>query len=195
MYFCLGVNKVLLVLVPSCGSGRPYGNFDNRPGASFKLNHDHVVAMKQCSPVDRPSTNMKISFAGRSAVAGKSENKTQRRIDTFTFFIPSAITVKEETGGWLTATPEQTPTTRKQEETNTDPQLNHKLPTEHDEPNSQPRLAHFGLEVSAHQVSGMEIIITAHRLSTLELKTTLPFPRGWSRKPTSAHPGTCKTRR
>ena len=100
---------------PSCGSGMPYGKFDNRPGASCKLNHDHVVAVKQCSPVDRPSTNSKISFAGRSAVAGKSEKKTQRRIDSFTFFIPSAITVKEETGDWFTATPEQIPTTRKQE--------------------------------------------------------------------------------
>ena len=83
--------------------------------------------------------------------------------------------MKEETGGWLTATPEQIPTTRKQEETNIDPQLNHILPTEHE------------LEVSAHQVSGMEIIITAHRLITLELKTTLPFPRGWSRKDQRVH--------
>ena len=36
--------------------------------------------MKQCSAVDSPSTSRKISFAGRSAVAGKSEKETQRRI-------------------------------------------------------------------------------------------------------------------
>ena len=29
-------------------------------------------------------------------------------------------------------------------------------------------------------VTGMEIILTSHRLSTFEMKTTLPFPRGWS---------------
>ena len=30
-------------------------------------------------------------------------------------------------------------------------------------------------------VTGMAIILTSHRFSTFELKTTLPFPRGWSR--------------
>ena len=62
------------------------GHFDNRPGASLESNH--VVAMKQCSHVDSPSTSRKISFAGRLAVAGKSEKKTQRRIDSFRFTLP-----------------------------------------------------------------------------------------------------------
>ena len=84
-------------------------------GALFERNH--VVAMKQCSPVDSPSTGKKISFAGRSAVAGKSEKKTQRRIDSSRFFIPPPMTVKEETSDGLTSTTEQTPTTRQQEET------------------------------------------------------------------------------
>ena len=39
-----------------------------------------------------------MSFAGSSAVAGKSEMKTQRRIDSFRFFIPAPMTVEEETG-------------------------------------------------------------------------------------------------
>ena len=73
--------------------------------------------MKQCSPVDSPSTGKKISFAGRSAVAGKSEKKTQRRIYSSRFFIPPPMTVKEETSDGLTSTTEQTPTTRLQEET------------------------------------------------------------------------------
>ena len=47
------------------------GHFDKRPGASFESNH--IVAMKQCGPVVILSTTRKISFAGRSAVAGKSE--------------------------------------------------------------------------------------------------------------------------
>ena len=50
------------------------GNFDNRTGASFEPNH--VVTMEQCSPVDSQLTSRNISFAGRSAVAGKSEKKT-----------------------------------------------------------------------------------------------------------------------
>ena len=49
--------------------------FDNRPGDLFEPNH--VMAMKQCSHVDSQSTSRKISFAGRFAVAGKSEKKTQ----------------------------------------------------------------------------------------------------------------------
>ncbi len=61
------------------------------------------------------------------------------------------MTVKEETTDGLTATTEQTSTTRQQEETNVEPQLNHIPETEHKEPNSQPRLADFGLGVSAHQ--------------------------------------------
>ena len=56
------------------------GHLDNRSGASFEPNH--VVAMKQCSLVDR------------SAVAEKSEKKTQRRIDSFMFFLPPRMTVK-----------------------------------------------------------------------------------------------------
>ena len=45
---------------------------------------------------------------------------------------------------------QQQSTTRQQEETNVEPQLNHKPQTEHEEPNSQPRLADFGLGISAH---------------------------------------------
>ena len=52
-----------------------------RPGVLFEPNHS--VSMKQSSPLDSPSTSRKISFAGRSAVAGKSEKKTQQRIDSF----------------------------------------------------------------------------------------------------------------
>ena len=120
-----------------------YGNFDNRPGAVFEPNH--FVAMKQCSPVNSPTNSRKGSFAGSPAVVGKSKKKTQRRIDSFRFFIPRPMTVKEETGDGRTETTEQTPTTRQQEETHSEPQLNHRPPTEHEEPNSQPRLADFGL--------------------------------------------------
>ena len=65
------------------------GHFDNRPGASLESNR--VVAMKQCSHVDSPSTSRKISFAGRVAVAGKSEKKTQRRIDSFRSTLPQPM--------------------------------------------------------------------------------------------------------
>ena len=75
------------------------------------------MAMKQCSAVDSPSTSRNISFAGRSAVAGKSEKETQRRIDSFVFFLPPPMTVKEETSDGLTATTEEIPTTRQPEET------------------------------------------------------------------------------
>ena len=68
---------------------------DTRPGLLFEPNH--YVSMKQSSPLDSPSTSREISFAGRSAVAGKSEKKTQRRIDSFRFFIPPPMTAKEET--------------------------------------------------------------------------------------------------
>ena len=78
------------------------GHFDNRPGASFESNH--VVSMKQCSHVDSPSTSRKISFAGRFAVAGKSEKKTQRRIDSFRFTLPPPMPVNEETSDGLAAT-------------------------------------------------------------------------------------------
>ena len=46
------------------------------------------------------------------------------RIDSFRFFIPAPMTVKEETGDGLTETTEQTPTKRQQKETNIEPQLN-----------------------------------------------------------------------
>ena len=106
-----------------------FANFDNRPGASFESNH--AVAMKQCSHVDSPSTSRKISFAWRSAFAGKSEKNTQRRIDSFRFTLPPPMTVKEDTSDGLTATTEKTPTTRQQDETHVEPQLNHRPPTEH----------------------------------------------------------------
>ena len=93
-----------------------YGHFENRPGDLFDPNH--LMVMKECSHVDSPSTGRKISFAGGSAVAGMSEKKTQRRIDSFRFFKPPPNTVKEETGDGLTETTEQTPTTRQQKETN-----------------------------------------------------------------------------
>ena len=126
-----------------------YGNFDNRVGASFEPNR--FVGTKQCIPIDSPSASRKMSFGGRSAVAGKSEKKTQRRIDSFRFFLPPPMTMEEETGGGLTSITEQTPTKRQQEETNIEPQVNHRPPTEHEEPNSQPRLVDIGLGVSAHQ--------------------------------------------
>ena len=126
-----------------------YGHFDNRPGYLFDPNH--LMAMKECSHVDSPSTNKKISFAGSSAVAGKLEQKTQRRIDSFSFFIPPPMTVKEETTDGLTETTEQTPTTRQQKETDIEPQLSRRPPTGIEERNPQPRLADFGLGVSAHQ--------------------------------------------
>ncbi len=120
-----------------------YGNVDSRQGAVFELNH--FVAIKQCSPVGSPSP-------ARQDVGGKSKTKAQRRIDSFRFFIPPPMTMKEETSDRLTATTEQTPTTRQQEETNVEVQLNHKPPTQREEPNSQPRMTDFGLGVSsAHQ--------------------------------------------
>ena len=73
-------------------------------GASFEPNH--VVATQQCSPVDNPSTSRKMSFAGRFAVAGTSEKKTQPRIDFFRFLLPPAMAVNEETSDGLTATTE-----------------------------------------------------------------------------------------
>ena len=78
-------------------------NFDNKPGVSFEPNN--VVATKLCSPVDNPSTSWNISF-GRFAIAGTSKKKTQRRIDSFRFLLPPAITVKEETSDGLAATTE-----------------------------------------------------------------------------------------
>ena len=80
------------------------GHFDNRPGASLESNR--VVAMKQCSHVESPSTNRKISFAGRLAVAGRSEKKTQRRTDSFGFTLPPSMSVNEETSYGLAATTE-----------------------------------------------------------------------------------------
>ena len=97
------------------------GHFGNRPGASFEPNH--VVAMKQCSPVDSPSTSRKISFSGSHVVAGNSEKKTHGRIESFRFFKPPPITVKEETSEGITATTEQTSTTRQQLETIIEPRL------------------------------------------------------------------------
>ena len=55
------------------------------------------MATKECSHVDSPSTSKKVSFAGSSAVAGKSEMKTQRLIDSFRFFILAPMTVEAET--------------------------------------------------------------------------------------------------
>ena len=124
--------------------------FDIRPGLLFEPNH--YVSMKQSSPLDSPSTSREISFAGRSAVAGKSEKKTQRRIDSFRFFIPPPMTAKEETRVGLTRTTEQISTSRQQEETNVEVELNHIPQTKHTEPNSQPRLTGFGLWLlTAHQ--------------------------------------------
>ena len=91
-----------------------YGNVDSRQGAVFELNH--FVARKQCSPVGSPSP-------ARQDVGGKSKTKAQRRIDSFRCFIPPPMTTKEETSDRLTATTEQTPTTRQQEETNVEVQL------------------------------------------------------------------------
>ena len=70
--------------------------FVNRPGASSEPNHSccGYEAKQSC----RQSVNQQeILFAGRSAVAGKSEKKTQRRIDSFCFrfFLPPPMTVKE----------------------------------------------------------------------------------------------------
>ena len=115
------------------------GHFDNRPGASFKPNV--VVA------IDSSSTSRKISFAGSAAVAGKSEKKTRRRMYSFRFFLPPPMTVKEETSDGLRATPDQAPTMRQREETNIEPQLNHRPPTEQEEPNSQLRLDILGLGI------------------------------------------------
>ena len=55
------------------------------------------------------------------------------------------MTVKEKTSDGLISKTEQTPTTKQLEETNSEPQLNHRTPMEQEEPNYQPRLAHFGL--------------------------------------------------
>ena len=112
------------------------------------------MGMEECSHVDSPSTSRKISFAVSSAVAGMSEKKTQRRIDSLRFFKPPQappMTVKEETGDGLTETTEETPTTRQQKETNIEPQLSRRPPTGLEERNSQPRQADFGIGVSAHQ--------------------------------------------
>ena len=51
------------------------------------------------------------------------EKETQRRIDSFTFFLHPPMTVKEDTSDRLTATTEQIPTTRQQEETILSPNL------------------------------------------------------------------------
>ena len=61
------------------------------------------------------------------------------------------MTAMEETGDGFTATTDQTATTRQQEETHIEPQVNHRPPTEQEEPNSQPRRPDFGLGVDAHQ--------------------------------------------
>ena len=105
-------------------------------------------AMQSCR---QSVTGSKISFAGSPAVPGKSKKKTHRRIDSFRFFIPPSMTMKEETSDGLTGTTEQTSTTSQQEETNVEPQLDHRPPTEHEESTSQPILADFRLGVSEHQ--------------------------------------------
>ena len=71
-------------------------HLDNRLGASFEP--IHVVAMQQCSLVDSPSTSIKISFAGRSAVVGKENSATNR----FLQVLPLPMTAKEETSNGLT---------------------------------------------------------------------------------------------
>ena len=107
--------------------------------------------MKKCSPVDSPSTGKKISFAGRSAVAGKSEKKTQRRIDSSRFFIPPPMTVKEETSDGLTSTTEQTPKMRQQEETKLILSPNLTIDHRRSMTNQTPNQDGHRLGVSAHQ--------------------------------------------
>ena len=122
-----------------------YGHFENRPGDIFDPNH--LMGMEECSHVDSPSTSRKISFAVSSAVAGMSEKKTQRRIDSLRFFKPPQappMTVKEETGDGLTETTEETPTTRQQKETNIEPQLSRRPPTGLEERNSHRQILGLG---------------------------------------------------
>ena len=131
------------------------------------------MAMTQCSAVDSPSTSRKISFAGRSAVAGKSEKETQRRIDSFMFFLPPPMTVKEETSDGHTAATNQMSTTRQQEETilslnlTTDGAGRTKLPT---------KTGTFWAWVSAHQARSFRFPKRQFGKSKLVFRS---FPVSW----------------
>ena len=75
------------------------------------------------------------------------EKATQRRIDSFRFFLPPPITVKEETSDVLTSPTEEdteNETAGIKKNTRIHSQLNHRPPTEQEESISQPRQAHFG---------------------------------------------------
>ena len=99
-------------------------------------------------------TSRKISFAGRLAVAGKSERKLSDEL------IPSGSRYLHQC---------YTPKTRQQEETNVEPQLNHRPPTEQEEPKSQPRLADFGLGFphTKRQFGKSKIVFSSFRLNGL----------------------------
>ena len=123
------------------------GHFDNRPLASLESNH--VVAMKQCSHVDSPSTSRKISFAGRLAVAGKSEKKTQRRINSSRFTLPPPMSVNEETS-YMDS--QQQPSRHRQQDSRKKQMLSPNLTTDGAGRTKVPtKTGRFWAWVSAHQ--------------------------------------------
>ena len=121
-----------------------------RSGDLFDPNH--LMAMKEGSHVDSPSTSRKILFAGSYAVAGKSKKKIQRRIDFFRFFIPPPMTIRKK----QVMDSQKQLSRHRQRDSRNKHSLSPKLataspPTGLEERNSQPILADFGRGVSAHQ--------------------------------------------
>ena len=106
------------------------------------------MAMNKSSAIDSPSSSRKISFAGSPAVAGKSKRKTRKRINSFRFFIPPSITVKEET--CVMDINNRADNRQQDSRTKQIFRPTQRPPTEHDVPNSQPILTDVGLDVSAH---------------------------------------------
>ena len=106
------------------------------------------MAMNKSSAIDSPSSSRKISFAGSPAVAGKSKRKTLKRINSFRFFIPPLMTVKED----MCVMDSNNRADNRQQDSRTKQifRPTKRPPTEHDVPNSQPILTDVGLEVSAH---------------------------------------------
>ena len=88
-----------------------YGHFDNRPEALFEPNHCAVMKHAVVSIVRQPAGKYRL-LKGPLL----SEKKTQRRIDSFRFFIPPPMTVTEESSDGLTPTNEQTQATNRKQQ-------------------------------------------------------------------------------
>ena len=93
----------------------------------------------------RQSVNQQENIVCWKIPCCRKVGKENSAMNWFLRVLLTFTNAKEETSDGLSATTEQIPTTRQQEETNIEPRLNHRPPAEQEEPNSQQRLAHFGL--------------------------------------------------